>query len=543
MFIRQVNMRAMRIIRVLVLLMAGLPLSAQNINVEWQRTTMYRYPLHPLDKSLKTYSVSIQELGSFLDRSQKDTIDLYYLILPGYEKVKAGGDIQIELVLSPLSVTKRELRDQPSTNEKDGVTTTFHQYSYLLTCSFPAKIRVLTNGDLVTEQDLPGFFTTEYFPKNNNSQTAIQQEYENDYSFRNRLLGDQLRERGKEIRGWLFSNYGFGFTPRLINIGHVKDKKGEYEDLNKAFSLMMTGFASADQKKEYIDEEFKNKLTWAINIYEGALKEFSTDKKARINEKVAATLHYNIALAQYGMHELDAADERLNLVKDGPRPVQTAATRLKEEIQDRRLRLMANGLMAGELPPEPTRPQVSAQKQEPEKPNYRDHIVFINGDTVDAKFIIPSGEVMQYGDSVWMQEHVIVIENGETIEVPADKIQSYSFQGVVRETFIAFDDTTTDPTKTVYKMYKRTLDGPISLYMKYTVEKDFRDPTQKYVAAYPYFKKGTKSGNAVYGNFNRGVSKLVSEYPGLSERVKNGEFQKEDLMKIVREYNEWINLK
>ncbi len=517
-----------------------IPVTAQNINLESQRTTIYRYPLHPLDKSLKTYSVSLQELGSFLEPGLKDSLLRKALVLPGYEKVKAGGDVQIELIMNPLSVTSKELKDEPRTIEKDGVKTTAHQYWYAIGYNFPTRIRLLAKGEVITEQDFPGFFNTEYYPRNRNSESGIQQEYDNDYHFKNKLLGDRVDDRKREIRDWLFSNYGYGLTPRLIDVGTVKDKKGEYADVSKGFSLMMTAFASTDQKKNYLDDDYKSKLREAIGIFEKTLTEFSTDKKARIDEKVAAMLHYNIALAQYGLHELDDAEERLTLVKDGTRPTQTAAYRLKEEIQDRRMRLVANGLMKGEMPAPLPRPSQQAVTAPPKMgTNYRDYLVFSSGDTLDVKFVMPSREVMPYGDTLWLQDKVIVIEEGKPTEILARDIMSFAYNGVIRETFSKVVDTSTTPFKIEYKMCARIETGVISLYNCHEVAASFSDPNKKFVKSFPYYKKGDKFEVAVFGNFNRGVSKLVSEHSELSERVKNGAFMKDDLAKIVREYNAW----
>lgn len=511
---------------------------AQNINFESQRTTLYRYPLHPLENSLKTYSASIQELGSFLEPYHKDSLLKKALVLPGYEKVKAGGDVQIELIMNPLSVTARELKDEPLTNEKDGVKTTTHQYWYALAYNFPTRIRLLAKGEVITEQDFPGFFTTEYYPKNRNSQAGIQQEYDNDYHFRNVLLGQRIEERKREVREWLFSNYGEGLTQRLIEVATVKDKKGEYADISKAFSLMMTAFASTDRKKNYLDNDYKARLNEAISIYEKALTEFSEEKKARINDKVAAILNYDIALAQYGLHELDEAENRLTLVKDGTRGTQTEAFRLKEEIQDRRMRLVANGLMKGELPPPLPKPQVTHDAPKTAI-KYRDYVVLTSGDTLDAKFVMPSREVMPYGDTLWLQDQVIVIKDGKTIDIQARELNAYAFNGIERETFSRVVDTSTTPFRIEYHMYKRIETGPISLYECYKVEPSFRDPSKMIVTRSLWYKKGDKFEIGAYGNFNRGVSKLVADYPELSERVKNGEFMKDDLRKVVKEYNAW----
>ncbi|MEZ4946415.1 MAG: hypothetical protein R2804_12845 [Cyclobacteriaceae bacterium] len=514
--------------------------SAQNIDFESQRSTFYRYPLHPLDKSLKTYSVSIQELGSFLDKQQKDTLLERAMVLPGFERVKAGGDVQIELIMNPLSINNKELKDEPRTNEKDGVKTTFHQYWYEISYNFPTRIRLLARGEVITEQDLPGFYTTQYYPQNRNSLSGIQKEYDNDFHFRNVLLGKRLDERKREIRDWLFSNYGYGFEGRLIDVATVKDKKGEYPDISKGLSLMIAAIKSTDQKKDYIDENFSDKLRQAIALYEKELKEFSPDKKARINEKVKNMLHFNIALAQYLMRDFDEAEQSLTLVNPDIRGLHSNPYRLKEDIQDTRMRLVANGLMKGELPPPMPKPQPVEVIAPKPSTKYRDYIVFVNGDTVDVQFVMPSRDLMPYGDSLWLQDRVIVIEDEKSIEILAKDIMAYSFQGVDRETYSKVVDTSTMPFTIEYRMCQRTATGTISLYRCHEVAISFSDPSKKFVKSVPYYKKGDKFEVAVYGNFNRGVSKLVSDYPELSTRVKNGEFVEGDLVKVVNEYNAWV---
>lgn len=514
--------------------------SAQNINFESQRTTFYRYPLHPLDKSLKTYSASIQELGSFLDKPQKDTLLERAMVLPGFERVKAGGDVQIEVIMNPLSVTNKELKDEPRTTEKDGVKTTYHQYWYEISYNFPTRIRLLARGEVITEQDLPGFYTTQYYPQNRNSLPGIQKEYDNDYHFRNVLLGKHLRERKMEIREWLFSNYGYGFIERVIDVATIKDKKGEYPDVSKGLSLMLAAIKSTHQKKDYIDEEFKAKLNQAIALYEKELKEFSPDKNARINEKVKNLLHFNIALAQYMMRDFDEAEHSLSLMDKDVRGLHSDPYRLKEEIQDTRMRLAANGLMKGELPPAMPKPKPVEVATSKPSTQYRDYIVFVNGDTVDVQFVMPSHDLMPYGDSLWLQDRVIVIEDEKSIEILAKDIMAYSFQGVDRETYSKVVDTSTMPFTIEYRMCQRTAKGTISLYRCHEVATSFSDPSKKFVKTVPYYKKGDKFEVAVYGNFNKGVSKLVSDYPELSARVKNGEFKEGDLVKVVKEYNAWV---
>lgn len=513
---------------------------AQNVRFEVEQTTLYRYPLHPLDKSLKTYSASIQEIGWKLGRIYRDSLYKSGLVIDGYEKVKADGDIQIELIMSQPTVTDKELKDQPITNEKDGVKTTMHQYWYVIQYTLPTKIRLLAKGNVITEQDFPGFFTAEYHPNNGNSLTAIQQEYDNDRHFLDELLAKKLVERKREIRRWLFSNYGYGFVYKAVEIGTIKDKKGMYPEVAKAYSLMVDAVISMRRKKDYIDDAFRAKLHEPIDIYEKLLTEHSEDKKARVNNKVAAMAHYNIALAYYLMREFDQAEQQLALIKSSGSSVFGG---LKDAIEDHRIRLSANGLMGGFAPTTPTTEQALNPVLENSEVAYRDYVVFINGDTVYTKFVMPPRDVMPYGDSLWLQDQVIVYENDETIKVQAKDISSFSYKGVVREMFNRVVDTSTIPFKIEYKMCKRTITGAISLYQCYKREPSFRDKDKMIITGYPYYKKDGKFEVAMYGNFNKGVSKLVSDYPELSERVKNGEFMKDDLKKVVELYNAWAREK
>ncbi len=526
----------MKAIYLLFFVLIGVAGQAQNTRLDFKSINIYSYPLHPLDKSLKTYSASILEIGWNMNRIDKDSLYKGGLVIPGYERVKVDGDIQIELIMNPFSVTARELRDEPITNEKDGVKNVIHQYWYDIRYSFPTKIRLLARGNVITEQDLPGTFSAKYHANNNDSEAAIQREYSNDIYFLDGLLTNKLKERKAGIRNWLFSNYGCGFTFVNVGIGTIKDKKGVYPEVTKAYSLMIDAFTSMYRKKDYLDDGFKSKMQEVIDIYEKLLTEHSTEKKARVNNKVAGMAHYNIALAYYMLREFDKAEDRIPLIKF---EFTNPARNLKNNIENYRRRLAANGLIDGVATAETVvTPELTPVDEKPET-NYRDYIVFVSGDTVYTRFLMPPQDAMQYGDSVWLQDQVIVVENGEAIEVEARNISSYSYNGVIRDMFSKVIDTSTIPFKIEYKMCKRTLTGPISLYLCYDVEPSFRDKQVMRVAGYPYYKKNEKFEVAVYGNFNKGVAKLVSDYPELSLRVKNGEFTKDDLEKVVQQYNEW----
>lgn len=545
----------MRLILTTCLLFLAIGITfSQNIKYEPKDLYFYRYPLRPLDKSLKTYSYRLEDLGNDLTPWQRDSLQRA-LHIPGYKRVRENGDVQIELIVSALTITNKEVNDKPIDIEKDGKKTVMHQYWYEITYSFPMKIRVLAKGQLVTEQDLAGFFTTKYYPQNNSSLSNLQQEYERDYSFKDGLRSERTEQRKAEVRDWLFSNYGYGMAGDRVNVGYVKDKKGEYADLQKAFSLLYNAIAGASKKIDYLNDTFKQQVNEATGIWEAALKEASDDKNARIDPKVSAMIYGNLALAYYELNDFDKAEEWVKkITKAASLNTEQVAFALKPSIADKRARFVANGFINGVQPdrvdrgyakPTLTKEDMSSPVNEPvvATGGPRDYIVITPGDTMDVRFIIPSHDVMPFGDSVWMEGEIIVLKDNKRAEIYPKEIHGYSYKGVFRESLTWVKDMNTSPWTYENKFCQRVLSGAIPVYRYSYVTTSMHDRTQKVVATRMYYKKGDQLLEVMFLNFNRGVSKLVADYPELSERVKSGAYQREDFVKIIREYNEWAKNK
>jgi hypothetical protein len=525
---------------------------SQNIKYESKDLYYYRYPLKPLDKSLKTYSYRLEDLGNDLTPWQRDSLQRA-LHIPGYKRVRENGDVQVELIVSALTITNKEVNDKPIDVEKNGNKSVLHQYWYDITYSFPMKIRVVAKGQVITEQDLAGFFTTQYYPQNRSSLSNLQQEYNNDYSFKDGLRYERTEQRKTEVRDWLFSNYGYGMAGDRINVGYVKDKKGEYTDLQKAFSLLYG--AIANRKIDYQNDAFNQQVNEAIAIGEAALKEVSEDKNARIDPKVAAMIYGNIALAYYELNDFDKAEEWVKkITKAAGNNTEQIAYSLKESIADKRARFVANGFVKGVQPdiadrgyakPMLAKEDMSSSANEPvaTKGGPRDYIVITPGDTMDVRFIIPPHDVMPFGDSVWMEDEIIVLKDNKRVEIYPKEIYGYSYKGFFKESLTWVKDMNTTPWTYEKKFCQRLMSGAIPVYKYYYVTTSMHDRTQKIVATRMYYKKGDQLLEVMFLNFNRGVSKLVADYPELSERVKSGAYQREDFVKVIREYNEWAKSK
>lgn len=528
----------MRLILTISLLALSLGMTfSQNIKYESKGIYFYRYPLKPLDKSVKTYSCRVEDLGDDLSPWQRDTLQRA-MNIPGIANVKENGDVQLELIVNELSITNKETRDKPLETEQNGKKSILHQYWYEVTYSFPMKIRVISKGQTITEQDFTGYFNTKFYPLDRSSLTALDKEYERDYSFKDNLRSERINQRKEEIRSWLFSNYGYGMVSEGIEIGYVKDKNGEYADLIKAHSLLYGAYFSADKKKDYLNETFKGQVNEAIAIWEKALLESSEDKKARIDPKVTAMIQGNIALAYYGLNDFDKSEEWLQKIRKAGNDTEQVVHSLKQMLRDKRSRFVANGLIAGVQPV-----VTEAGTQAVAINKVRNYIVTTRGDTVDVRFIIPSHDVMPFGDTLWLEDQIVVMKGNKREEIYPKEIHGYCYKGVFRESLTWIKDMNTSPWTYESKFCQRLLSGAIPVYRYSYVTTSMHDRTQKIVATRMYYKKGDQLLEVMFLNFNRGVSKLVADYPELSERVKSGAYQREDFVKVIREYNEWMKNK
>jgi hypothetical protein len=162
---------------------------------------------------------------------------------------------------------------------------------------------------------------------------------------------------------------------------------------------------------------------------------------------------------------------------------------------------------------------------------------------MDVRFIIPSQDVMPFGDSLWLEDEIIVMKDNKRVEIYPMQIHSYSYKGIVRESLTWVKDMNVTPWQYEKKFCKRLAAGAIPVYRYYYVTASMHDHTQNVVKSTLYYKKGDRLQEVMFLNFNKGVSKIIADYPELAERVKNGAYQREDFVKVMREYNEWIKNK
>lgn len=507
---------------------------SQNINYEWVNVKFYRPPLQPLDVSERSFSIDVVDVSNQLETAEAETLR-HTIDLPGFRRVRDHAAVKVEIVLSGASITSKELNDKPLTIEKDGVKSLYHQYHYLLNCSFPTKLRLSVNGQYI-EQDFPAFFQTKYHGRNSSNEMAFHEEYERDYSFRQSMYREKLAERVKEINTFLSSQYGYSLHPEHFSVGYVKDKHNEYADLTRGMALIHELLLSTDGNEEYLDEAFRAKSAETLAIFESVLSESSTDKKARINPKVTAMIHHNLALLSFGLQDFGTARHHLQQASKGSNGTQAEAASLLDKVVDYEKRMLRSRNKSFR---EASKGEVAIDDRPPiSSITHDNYIVGKQNDTLRVAFAFPPAYEMPFGDSVWIQDRIIIDGEQRQITLGPQDIRGFCRNGIYYEALWWVDDLTVRPWTTAHQFCKEIVRGEITVFACHEVNTD--DEGHKSILTNEYYNDGSEGyKQAMFLSFKRGVSKLVADYPELSERVRNGEFTRDDFVAIVRAYNEY----
>jgi hypothetical protein len=110
------------------------------------------------------------------------------------------------------------------------------------------------------------------------------------------------------INQYLNDQYGYVTVTRYANVYTVKNRKGEYDDIEKARDFAVSGYKNYTQHQEDAVKDLAN----AIAIWEKIMTEVNyDDSKARIDEKVGTVILKNIIFACIITNEFEKANKYL----------------------------------------------------------------------------------------------------------------------------------------------------------------------------------------------------------------------------------------
>ncbi len=276
----------------------------------------YQYtqlPNTPLPKEYKNYMVISSSSTSY----REDIINNAFNIA-GYTKVEdANNDFKIRVKEQEIIFSDAERKDEKKVYKKDGVEKTYYEYhfEFKVTHKVSADVFHSKSGEKITDFEIfdNGKVLKSKVSKSSKDAFDIYKKYKS--SLKNSLLTDKLAS----INHVFNERIGFPVKGDFLHLYKVKPKKHKYNDYDEALEVAMQG-ADIVIANENDIEKAKPHFNKAIELWNVALKESDVDnKKARINKKVTALTHYNIAMCQFLMKDYEACIAAMEKATDAVR--------------------------------------------------------------------------------------------------------------------------------------------------------------------------------------------------------------------------------
>lgn len=224
-----------------------------------------------------------------------ETLAKSYIKLNGFGDGTDGIQIKIDFkgfeYVEPVATLVNVENYNPQTKEK------FYtkQTQFVTKYRHPTMLQVIIDGKNLSSGIFQG--TSEFQTKATSSKpTRIyieRQEVETIMSSINNYLNDQ---------------YGYTKLNRYAILYSVKNKKGEYDDIEKARDFAVSGYKNYTEHQEDAVKDIAN----AIAIWEKTITEVNyDDSKARIDEKVGTAILKNLIFATIMTNEFEKANKYL----------------------------------------------------------------------------------------------------------------------------------------------------------------------------------------------------------------------------------------
>lgn len=242
------------------------------------------YPPQPIVESINTSDVIIMD---------PETLAKNYISINGFAEGPGGLKIKIDFKgfewVEPLASIVNVENYNPQTKEKFMTKQTQFVTKYRQPTMLEIKLNneVLKSG-IYAETGAYEVLTTSSKPNRQNIERPLVE----------KTLG--------YINNYLNENYGYPKVSRNVILFYVKNKKGEYDDVEKAKDFAVSGYKNYTANTEEAVKDIEN----AIAIWEKTISEVNyDDSKARIDEKVGTALLKNLIFATIVTNDFDKADK------------------------------------------------------------------------------------------------------------------------------------------------------------------------------------------------------------------------------------------
>lgn len=268
------------------------------------------------------------------------TLAATYLKIDGFNRAE-GSELNYLVTMEAFEFSQPKVVSEvkKETSVSNGKSTSYDVTYYHLEFDYrlPMIVKVTRNG---SEVYLENPAKLQEFVKYTGSATKSHPSTDVTVLVKN-LEQQVLKENLNYINHLVNDRLGYENTERKTAVDYVKDKKGEYADLTEAFNLATMAYNMLGKT----DEQAKVKLGDAVTIWSKALGESDLlDKKARIDNKVTASLCFNLLEAYFILRNADEGEKILNMMNkmDLSRSDAKLRDNYAQEFIDLRMRIIAN---------------------------------------------------------------------------------------------------------------------------------------------------------------------------------------------------------
>jgi hypothetical protein len=336
--------KIIKIANVFLLLLISVTLFAQRTPSKRAEFNYVRLPLSPLNENIKTYDIKpiLFNLPAEDSREELTRIISNSFKLHGYQKVESDGDIHFGIALSPFGI--KELHPEKTIKkEKQGdktVDVTYYYYQVELRYPLSLSISDKFKTDYRTREFVNNSNDYSYASTPSFKTTAERTKWWNDNKkkFTQDWKKAQLEANLNSIRRRVESLYAFTPVRVYEPVYTASRRKVDYTDLDKAQEIAVLAYKTINVTDGFGDS-FKTQIKEAITIWKNALTQLEpTNKKARINSKVAIALNRNIAVAYNWLTDFDQAEYHVQQEASHSRS-KNWSTHFTKQIADRKARV------------------------------------------------------------------------------------------------------------------------------------------------------------------------------------------------------------
>ncbi len=214
-----------------------------------------------------------------------------------FKKAGASDEYQFTIDIKEgdfkFSPSKRNSSSKKVTT--NGVEKTVTEYYFTGTLGYHYTFKVLDkDGNEVYRELLTGNVGTK--GRRSTSLSKAQKYYSYDkFEAKENVVNDFINRAGR-----LFNEHFTDIERSIqIKVPAILGKKYKYPEYDEGFKLLKSVYDKNNTSYQ-LDEESRKDLNKAIGLFDDLLKEADIENaKAKVNDKIAAALHFNIAIAQF----------------------------------------------------------------------------------------------------------------------------------------------------------------------------------------------------------------------------------------------------